>query len=204
VAADRIVLVGNGTDATSSCGGSDPSYVIAVGTVSMRKAQLDLVRAWRPTWPRLLVVGPLDARWAGSNEFVRTVQRRDNVEWLGPLPQQEVWDLQAGAAATLSASRSEGESLALIDSLRLGRPVLLAASPAARALADRYRGGALVYRGGAGLGRALEQLPRAVAPVRRPPSWEDVAARLVPVYERLLGRGTHPQPSATEPAATST
>lgn len=178
-----IDVVGNGSDAvqsgSSAFGGS---YLICVGTVGPRKSQLQLARRWGPEHPRLLFAGPMQDGWANRDEFLELVRAKANMDYLGPVARGELWDIQASAKATVSASEVEGESLAVLDSLRLGTPVAVRTSAASSALHERFGGGIVAHSDVdalvAHLGRQTE-FPRVV---ERPPTWDDVARRLLSIY----------------------
>ena len=85
-------------------------------------------------------------------------------------------------------SRAEVQSLAVIETLAHGTPVVLSDIPSHRELAARYPDWVR-------LARELEEVPRACASCARArpsgppppvPSWDDVAARLEGIYRSLV------------------
>lgn len=188
LAPSRVSVVGNGSRASST--GDAPvwaagqPYFCAVGTVGDRKQQLELARSW-PTEHdfRLLIVGGADPSWTRLREFRTLVDAHPKVEWVGGVAQGQVWDIQGGAIATISASRVEGESLALIDSLALGRPVVVRSSSAGRALASRFGQGVRSFRDDRELLKVIRHLgQKEQLSVQSPPTWSEVAADLLAVY----------------------
>lgn len=184
----RIRVIGNGSSAASFASDHSDDYVV-VGTIGPRKRQYELASEWPLDGPSLIFIGDLLQGWTDAENFMRLVSNRSNLRWLGHLPQQDVWDHQARAAATISASEVEGESLALLDCLRLGKPVLVVESPASASLTARF-GDAVIASS------SIRQLIRAATSgwlkhrtvSRRPPSWDDVAIQLLALYTETSNR----------------
>lgn len=186
----RIAVVGNGSNATAITPapyGSTTAGIVAVGTIGERKRQLELVRMWRSTWPPLVLAGSVNSEWAGYSGFQAAVESKVNVSYIGRLPQAELWNLQARSLATISMSAVEGESLALLDSFRLGKPVISYAASHTRMLRTRF-GAVHAFRSEAELDAAIRHLSvsPAAAGLIRPPSWEDVALKLKGHYQQVL------------------
>ncbi|WP_397518167.1 glycosyltransferase [Rhodococcus pyridinivorans] len=185
----RITIVSNGSAASASV---PPEYrrsgFVVVGTISSRKRQLDLVRAWRPEFPPLSIIGSVAADWVDSAAFTAEVDGRPNVTWHGALPQVEVWERQARSIGCISASKSEGESLAILDSLRLGTPVLIQQGQGSGHLAARYSGGVREFNNLDEMARLISTFADASTSsgFERPPSWDDVGDELLSLYRSVL------------------
>jgi len=189
-----ITVIGNGTDAASDVRAVE-DRVVAVGTVGRRKRQRELASVGQVRRPDLVLVGPTDLSGRDQDEFERVVETRSNVTWVGRLPQQAVWDLQAGSLATVSASSAEGESLAFLDSLALGRPVVALRKSGLESLQAKLGAdSAMVVESLEALGMRVDDL-RAQAPplaTKRPPTWRQVAEHLSEVYGEVIGRHRRP------------
>lgn len=191
---DRITVIGNGSRAEVPGESADlrRDGVVVVGTVGERKRQLELVNWWKREWPTLHIAGPMSAGWSGSAQFTAAVLEKDNVSYLGRIEPAELWKLQQRSIATISASVAEGESLAVIDSLRLGTKAIVRQGPGVSSLSARYGDGVLSY-GGPGELEELLCTRRGYVdspPPVRPASWEEVGRQIADIYAGLLSSGT--------------
>lgn len=187
IGASRVSVVGNGSSAIGESRVASDKYAIAVGTIGDRKGQLELARSWPTSGPLLLLCGPLQSRWSRADEFVRCAASNPRVHWAGEVAQRDLWSLQAGALATISWSSVEGESLALLDSLRLSRPVVLRRSASAATFASRYPRGVELVDSVTGVVSFLERGGVEVRAEDRPQSWTEVALELLKVYVKVCG-----------------
>ncbi|MCE4268197.1 glycosyltransferase [Rhodococcus globerulus] len=187
--ATEVSVIPNGSSAISSSSAvSGESYICVVGTVGARKGQLDLLGTWNRALPDLRVIGGLTPNWKDAHAFEQAIAARVNATWVGALPRQDVWHAQHAALATISFSVSEGESLALLDSLRLGRPVLVRKSSSALQMKERYGSQVRIFDGRDSLVAQINELRDSAKSddVVRPPSWDDVALELQLIYRSLL------------------
>lgn len=188
VDAERMSVVGNGSRATASAS-RDPQAesIVCVGTVGTRKAQFDLVSRWPAAFPELRIIGSVDATFAQADEFFRAVSERPNITYVGPLAQELVWREQRRALATISNSSDEGQSLALLDSVALGRPVLIRESASGRALMQEFPTAVRLIPAESPCGPTHIQWARSAAVSGRPLTWAEVAQCLREIYGQLLG-----------------
>ncbi|NKR59447.1 glycosyltransferase [Rhodococcus hoagii] len=186
---DRISVIGNGSRAEAPEESIDfqREGIVVVGTVGARKRQLELVQWWKSEWPHLYIAGPMSAGWRESDQFATAVRQKDNITYLGRLEPAVLWKLQQRCVATLSASVAEGESLAVIDSLRLGTKAIVRRGPGVSSLTARFGDGVLTYSGPSELddllcGRvgAVDSRPPAI-----PASWNEVARQIADLYASL-------------------
>jgi glycosyltransferase involved in cell wall biosynthesis len=183
-----IEVIGNGVDPPSRsrppAGLELPGqFVLLVGGVSERKRQRRAIEALAGGGYGVVVAGGFD----GSDEeralWDAAVDRTGTI-WLGEVTRETVASLLGEAHALVHLSSAEGQSLAVLEALAAGTPVVAGALPANRELAARYPALVRIARSEADLGAALGSVSRG-----RPadlPSWEDVAARLEGVYRRAL------------------
>lgn len=138
--ADRIVHIPNGVppDARGARPAPPPEdlgvtpghYVITVGRMVPEKAQDVLIAAYRQTdlsrrSPpcRLLIVGDADHQ----SDYAATLraQAGDGVIFAGRLPREQVMALNRGASLFVLPSDHEGLSIAALEAIQAGAPILL-------------------------------------------------------------------------------
>lgn len=123
------------------------------------------------------------------------VPRHPHIEHVGFVERDEVWGLMAGAAATVVPSRNESLSLAALESLAAGTPVLVTAGSPVLVGHARRSGAGLVYRDAATFAAAADGVLHDVDARRRMGdagrryvaerfSWE----RIMALYERVIAR----------------
>jgi len=211
----RVVVVPNGADvvAPTAAGGAGPvdtgtvpppegaapgalappagaargGHVLLLGAVSARKRQREVVEALTGTGT--VVVAGAFAGPAGELAEWEEAVRRGGATWLGEVSDPAaVARLQRDAVALVHLSRAEVQSLAVIETLAHGTPVVLSDIPSHRELAAAYPGWVRLAAGPEevrGLVAGLRALPPA-GPPPRIPSWDDVAQQLEALYRSLL------------------
>jgi glycosyltransferase involved in cell wall biosynthesis len=184
----RIEVVANGVERVAPADGDGPSgHVLLLGSISERKRQREVVEALAGE-PGIVIAGA----FAGPPEDLpawKATVAASQAEWLGQVSDPAVVArLERDAAVLVHVSRAEVQSLAVIETLAHGTPVVLSDIPSHRELAARYP--AWVR-----LARELEEVPSRVRELRtrRPdgppppvPTWGDVAERLEGIYRSLL------------------
>lgn len=189
VAADRVEVLGNGTDPRppgEPPGGLPEDYALMVGTVSPRKRQAEVLRALVGRVP-VVVAGGYGGPPERRADWQRTVQET-GARWLDQVEDPAtVAALQRGALATVHLSSAEVQSLAVIEALGQGSPVVLSDIPSHRELEAAHPSFVRVVERPAEVPAALESL-RERPPQGRPdvPGWDDVAERLERIYTRVL------------------
>jgi glycosyltransferase involved in cell wall biosynthesis len=132
-----------------------------------------------------------------TDAYVETCRRaaNENVSFLGPVYGEELASLWQHAAIVVVPSSLEGLSIALLEAMSFGRPVLASDIPENREVLDGV--GASFRTGDAGdLGRALHELledpgrlaemgRRARARIEAEYDWERVADRTADLYRSL-------------------
>jgi glycosyltransferase involved in cell wall biosynthesis len=160
------------------------NYVLFLGTVNRRKHQAEAIAALggQPS----VVAGGFEGTSAERAHFESTVARAGGM-WLGEITDPvAVRALVREARALLHLSRAEGQSLALLEALSEGTPIVASRLPGNVELAERHPEHVHLVDGAA-------EAAAVVAGIRRPnarpdvPTWDDVAAQLVRRYEELVG-----------------
>ena len=183
----RIEVVANGVEGVAPAPGDDPQgHILLLGAVSERKRQREVLEALAGE-PGIVVAGA----YAGPGEDLAAWEAAvagADARWLGEVADPAVVArLQRDAAVLVHLSKAEVQSLAVIETLAHGTPVVLSDIPSHRELAAAYP--AYVR-----LARSLDEvLPRVrELRTRRPqgppppvPSWDDVAALLEGIYRSL-------------------
>ncbi len=193
--AARTVLVPNGVDADvdrATAGETSPEhavpdgYVLLLGTVSPRKRQQQTVErlAGTPT----VIAGGFDGSAAERRAFEAAVARA-GATWLGEVADRgTVLDLLRGARALVHLSQAEGQSLALLESLAVGTPIVVSRLPANAELAARYPELVRIVDRAEDAPAAIAALgPGALRPAAIP-RWDDVAAELDGHYREVVDR----------------
>lgn len=192
-AAADVTVIPNGSGSLAVTPGSLPPQVPAapfallLGTVSRRKRQQEIVRVLATSLP-VVVAGGFSGSDEERGEWERTVADSGAL-WLGHVADPAVVAALQGAAAVLvHHSTAETQSLAVVETLSLGTPVVLSDIPSHRELAAAHPRFVRIAE-------RLEELPAAARSfAHRPPQapapklldWDGVAARLEGVYARVL------------------
>jgi glycosyltransferase-like protein len=201
-------VVGNGVDAprfaaAEAAGAGEPwrarfgRYVLAVGGIEPRKGTLDLVRAMARVDAPLVVAGGdtlFDYRGYRDEVFALAASLGVEPQVLGPVPDDELPGLVAGASAFAFPSVQEGFGLAAMEALAAGVPVVARDLPVLRevfagavrfaphgpSFADDYAAELrAVLAGDDRGGAARTSVGRALAAAH---TWDAVAARHLAVY----------------------
>lgn len=166
--------------------GLQASYALLLGTVSERKRQRDTVAALGRTGLQPVVVGGFDGTDADRAAFEHTVSMAGG-RWLGEVRDPAaVRGLVHGAAALVHLSAAEGQSLAVLEALAEGTPVICSPLPANLELARRFPAHVRVCAGVAELAAAVAALPTERGAPPAVPTWDDVAAALERGYRALV------------------
>jgi len=134
-----------------------PPRIVCVGAVSLRKGHHYLLKAFRDLHrpeAELVFAGPVDA------DFERRFSRLlESATVLGPLPRASVADLLRGGGIFALASVEEGLSLALLQAMASGLPIVATSATGASDIVEHGRSGLLVEAGDAdALARSLDLL----------------------------------------------
>ncbi len=181
--AAKVTVTPNGVDPAFTPGGEHGKYVLFVGAVHARKNPLAALDAAHAVGLPLVVAGP-----EKDGELAAEL-RRGGAELRGYVSKEQLAELYRGAAALVLPSRFEGFGLPVLEAMASGTPVVAAAEPALREVAN----GAAVFAEdgdfGAATQRALAERDRlAAAGLERAKlfSWEETARRTAAVYREVL------------------
>lgn len=185
-----VDVIDNGVDrvdpAEEAIAESAGPYVAMLGSISARKRQLDVLRAVGDAF-NFVVVGGVEGSETERAEW-KSVVGSTGAEWLGEIHDPRLVARTLGdASALVLMSRAEVQSLAVLEALAYGTPVVASAIPSHEELATRFPGWVLTVTKTEQIGPALQQLIDE-PPTARPqvPSWDDVAEKIEVVYERVL------------------
>jgi glycosyltransferase involved in cell wall biosynthesis len=186
----RIEVVANGVDPVEPApahGDSPSGHILLLGSISERKRQAEVVAALAGE-PGLVIAGAYAGTPAGRPQWDAAVAQA-GAQWLGEVSDPAVVArLQRDAAVLVHVSRAEVQSLAVIETLAQGTPVVLSDIPSHRELAARYPAWVRLAREIDDVLPLVREL-RTRRPAGGPPqvpSWDDVAARLEGIYRSLL------------------
>jgi glycosyltransferase involved in cell wall biosynthesis len=160
--------------------------VLMVGRVTAWKRQADVLRAVAGRHP-IVVAGPLESE--PSRDKWEALVARANAVWLGSVGREELAGLYERARALVHLSVGEVQSLAILEALSTGTPVIASDIPPHRELEREYGSGWVrIIDGPSGVTAALDDLDRHPPPRAQPevPSARDVASKLVALYQGVL------------------
>jgi glycosyltransferase involved in cell wall biosynthesis len=189
---DRVRVIPNGVTPLPAlpalpAGVPDGPFALMVGNVSPRKRQGDVLASAADGMP-YVVVGGFEGSEAERSAWVSEVERHGAI-WLGEVADEAtVRALEAAATALVLFSKAEGQSLALLECLAVGTPVVVSDIPSHRELAARYPGHVSLVGEAEEIGTQLELLAGRPGPGPAPVlTWDDVARELEAVYLEVLG-----------------
>lgn len=160
--------------------------VLLLGTISRRKRQLETVRHLAGGRD-VVAVGELAD--VPAAEWTHEVSAR-GITWIRePLDGPSYARLQRDALALVHLSAAEVQSLAVIETISQGTPVILSDIPGHRELRERYPALVFIARSPADVESALVEIEyrgRGRPATTGVPSWHDVAEQLLEHYEALL------------------
>lgn len=120
-------------------------YALYLGTNKPHKNLPRLVEAWAQVmraWPEgnrrpvLVIAGPEDPRYPEARERAEALGLGQTVRWLGPVAEESLPTLYAGADLFVFPSLYEGFGLPVLEAMACGTPVACARTPALRELVD--------------------------------------------------------------------
>lgn len=127
-----VPKVDDAADRLPALGLEPGKYLLCVGRLTPEKRQLDLVRAFAaaclPGW-KLALVGATDATRDYSREVLDLAARTPGVVCTGYQSGEDLRQLYQHAAAFVLASSHEGLSIAVLEALSFGLPVVASAIP---------------------------------------------------------------------------
>jgi glycosyltransferase involved in cell wall biosynthesis len=184
----RVEVVPNGVDpAASPASAARGEHILLLGSVTARKRQREVIEALAGAGT-VVVAGAFGGPPEALDAWEEAV-RRSGATWLGEVSDPAaVVRLQRDAIALVHLSRAEVQSLAVIETLAHGTPVVLSDIPSHRELATAHPGWVRVAAGPEdvrGLVEELRDRPPA-GPPPRIPSWDDVAQQLETLYRSLV------------------
>lgn len=188
----RIVTIPNGSDAPQVAPASPPAslpaqpFALLLGAVSSRKRQAAVIAALAAAGVPAVVAGRFEGSAQERSAWEACVART-GATWLGHVEDADaVVALLRAASALVHFSAAETQSLAVVEALSVGTPVVLSDIPSHRELAEAHPRLVRVVTDAAGLGDAaastLAGPPAQPAPI---PSWLDVAERLARAYRSV-------------------
>jgi glycosyltransferase involved in cell wall biosynthesis len=184
--ARRAVTIPNGVTpvpAGDLPAGLPDGYALLLGTVSARKRQAATVAALDGV--PVVIAGGFDGGTEERTAFEQLVGRT-GATWLGEVGEAPVVRaLLRGARALVHLSRAEGQSLALIEALSEGTPIVVSRLPANTELAQRYPEHVHLVDGPEQAAAVVAALGERPAQAPAVPTWDDVAAQLLSLYAEL-------------------
>jgi glycosyltransferase involved in cell wall biosynthesis len=189
---DRILVIPGGVDPTppAQLPPRTPTapFGLLVGAVSRRKGQAEVVRAVANRVP-LAIAGPFVGTPRERSEW-EALMRGHDATWLGEVERAAVRSLQGRAVAQVLLSKAETQSLAVLEALSAGTPVVVSDIPSHRELREEWPEFVhLVNRPAEAAEALLELSTRSRRPAGaqpRIPNWREIAGRYVEVYRGSL------------------
>lgn len=192
--AGRVQVIANGVTPFEQArlpalphGVPDAPFALMLGNVSSRKRQAEVLAAAGASLP-FVIAGGFEGTEGERRAWGEALERHGAV-WLGEVSDQPtVRALEAAATALVLFSAAEGQSLALLECLAVGTPVVVSDIPSHHELAERFPEHVSVVGQAAEIGPRLELLRARSAPApARLPTWDDVARELQDVYAGVVG-----------------
>lgn len=192
VGADRTAVIPNGVDPVEPAAALPDlpdRFVLSVGAVSPRKGQSRVAVALAQSHLNYVVIGAYEGS-RHPESFEREVQDTQGA-WLGEIHDPAVVrGVMAKATALVQLSEREGQSLAVLEALASGTPVVASDLPSHRELAAAHPGWVEIAADPDDVERAVTAVVASSAgkPAPTIPAWAEVAEDLVGVYRRACAR----------------
>lgn len=172
--------------ASSPLASGDP-FVLMLGSVSERKGQAQVLEQLEGQF-RFAVVGGFEGDDSERADWESLVART-GVEWTDEIRDPAVVSrIVQDSAALLLFSSAEVQSLAVLEALAHGTPVVASDLPSHKELAERWPGWLApvgnIADAAPALRRAIDSPPQGALP--DVPTWDDVAEQIEGVYTRVL------------------
>jgi glycosyltransferase involved in cell wall biosynthesis len=191
----KVTVIDNGVDrvtpaAENPVPAGDP-YVLMLGSISERKGQARTLQALGNKY-RFVVVGGIEGNGAERDRWQAAVDA-SRAEWLGEIHDPAVVArILIDAGALVLFSRAEVQSLAVLEALAYGTPVVASDIPSHVEMDSRWPGWvkpvADLDVADEALNGLLSSPPAGPAPDVS--TWDEVAARVEGVYRELLPSAT--------------
>lgn len=186
----RCVVIGNGVDPVEPAGelpALPDGFVVSVGSVSGRKRQAAVAAALTGTGVPYVVIGGAEGD-TDPDAFQRAVTATGGT-WLGELHDPAtIRGIVRQARAHAQLSEREGQSLAVLEALTEGTPVLASDLPSHRELRDAHPGWVTIVDGPEALAHAAATVARPAGAAPQIPSWREIAEQLVDAYRVAMTR----------------
>jgi len=176
-------------------------WALAMGRLHPVKGYEDLIRVWaevRPAGWKLAIAGPDEGGYLKNlQSLIATKNLNEQITFLGPVDDQQKWNLLDQCELFLAPSRTENFGMAIAEALQSGTPVITTTGTPWEMLPDR-RCGWWVELTDQGLKNALVEATRMNSDSLRMMghrgqklvlesfSWESVAARSLEIYQSVM------------------
>ncbi len=194
---DQVHVIGNGADPPGAAAPlpervpAEGGYALLLGAVSPRKRQLETIAALGGSVP-VVIAGGFAGDDAARGEWERAVADSGAI-WLGHVGDPEtVGAIVRAARVLVHLSEAEVQSLAVLEALAAGTPVVLSDIPSHRELAAAHPAHVRIATGPADVPGAVAKLDLPPGPPPPIPTWTDVARELESVYELVTSSQKDP------------
>lgn len=201
----RVAIVANGIDVPNPIhpcrrGATQTPYVLSLGRINWKKGLDRLIAAmtYAPNTD-LLIAGNDEENYQPRLEaMVRELALSGRVRFLGPVRDEEKWDLMRSAALFALPSYSENFGIAALEAMACGCPVAVTPEVGLARVVGEAGAGIVIGGEAKDIGTAISDL--ISDPIRRSAmgtagkalagqkfSWPRIAERMEQVYERCVG-----------------